>query len=315
MKAFMLGILFSLTFFFTGCGGGSAGVSVGIDTTPTAEQPTINFQSWSSIVPPTEVTIGAMTQETAYSTNDEPSPVFLYDDKGIATTTTVTIEYDLAGDVQALNILTPETNLVWNIFSGDLINDSYKRATLFLSDGTFVGAFVQPQHFAVGWEYQTFGVWETGRGDGTGSMGGVSMGAPTVDSAIPTTGEVDFTGETMGLYVTADGSDFLTYSDLSVSVDFANLGAMELSSTGTYKIPVDSLPGISIGTLDETLNFAGTLAYDAGANTFSGEVSGFGMVGTSTGQFYGPGAEELGGVFSLSAGDGAYYSGAYGAER
>ena len=68
------------------------------------------------------------------------------------------------------------------------------------------------------------------------------------------------------------------------------------------------------------LQVTGTLTYAENINSFTGPVSAFGaignMTGTSTGQFYGPVAEELGGVFSLTGDESLeHYSGAYGAAR
>jgi hypothetical protein len=68
-----------------------------------------------------------------------------------------------------------------------------------------------------------------------------------------------------------------------------------------------------------------TLSYAAGTNRFSGGVSTVGtslgnINGTTTGQFYGPSAQELGGVFFLQSSDTTTaftetYSGAYGAKQ
>jgi len=60
------------------------------------------------------------------------------------------------------------------------------------------------------------------------------------------------------------------------------------------------------------------LSYTAGTNSFAGDVTNGGSLsGTSTGRFYGPSAEELGGVFILQAGSGIpeTYGGAYGAKK
>ena len=60
---------------------------------------------------------------------------------------------------------------------------------------------------------------------------------------------------------------------------------------------------------------AGTLNYAAGSNAFSGNVSATGLTGSSSGQFYGPNAEELGGVFSLEGAGVETYIGGYGAKQ
>ena len=57
------------------------------------------------------------------------------------------------------------------------------------------------------------------------------------------------------------------------------------------------------------------MTYAAGTNTFTGNVTATGLSGTSTGRFYGPSAQELGGVFSLSGAGMEHYAGGYGAKR
>ncbi len=48
---------------------------------------------------------------------------------------------------------------------------------------------------------------------------------------------------------------------------------------------------------------------------FSGNVSATGLTGSSSGQFYGPNAEELGGVFALEGTGVETYIGGYGAKQ
>jgi hypothetical protein len=47
-------------------------------------------------------------------------------------------------------------------------------------------------------------------------------------------------------------------------------------------------------------NISGTLSYASGSGIFSGDVStSLGPTGTATGRFYGPNANEIGGVISV----------------
>jgi hypothetical protein len=165
----------------------------------------------------------------------------------------------------------------------------------------------------IGWEYQTFGAWETGRGTGAGTIGAISVGAPTAGSAIPTTGDVTFTGATVGLYLDASGAnDYVTASDLTVDADFA-ARSLAFTTANTEKIHV--LTAVTSGAPD--LDLSGTLTYAAGTNSFSGALTAAGgMSGNTQGRFYGPSAEELGGVFALSGSSGVEsYAGAYGAAQ
>ena len=173
---------------------------------------------------------------------------------------------------------------------------------------------------AEAWEYQTFGVWATGRGV-SGAIGAITVGTPTagVNIPLPDTdqGDVTFTGYSAGIYTSSDGTAaYRTKSDVSVAVNFFerelvfNTTGTTLTDIETNQEWTDSPP---------TLDVTGVLTYASGVNAFTGKVTTNGttggMTGQSTGQFYGPVAEELGGVFSLSGDQYEYYSGAYGAAR
>ena len=86
---------------------------------------------------------------------------------------------------------------------------------------------------------------------------------------------------------------------------------LNLTTTGTEKIDIET----GIESAEPTLDMAGILTYAAGTNSFTGNVVTTGLTGTSTGRFYGPNAEELGGVFGLSGAGLESYSGGYGAIR
>ena len=66
------------------------------------------------------------------------------------------------------------------------------------------------------------------------------------------------------------------------------------------------------------LNLSGTLTYSPASNTFGGTLTNASgsMSGTSTGRYYGPAAQELGGVFTLKSPTSAeMFVGGYGAKR
>ena len=76
-------------------------------------------------------------------------------------------------------------------------------------------------------------------------------------------------------------------------------------------------PGSSSAAAPQ-LDLSGTLSYGPGSARFSGTLANAGgtMSGASQGQFYGPAAQELGGVFGLKAATGVEtFVGAYGAKR
>ena len=170
---------------------------------------------------------------------------------------------------------------------------------------------------SLGWDYQSFGVWATGIGtSGGGAIGVVTVGSQTAGVSIPTTGTALYTGISMGRYVGADGAAQFTLSNMLANTNF-NTRTVSFITINTLTI----VPGSGTLASQLNLNMSGNLTYDPGVNKFSGTVTTAGggpadaaMVGTATGKFYGPLAEEMGGTFGLTNGRAAYL-GAFGGIR
>lgn len=276
-----------LTLILVGCGGGGGGSS-------------------DSAAPPA-VTPQTIAQDATYTFNG--IAVTSVTDEGVSTAASVDISYGgTNGTIDKIVITTPTTTVTWDEASGDDIDESDVVVTMTNAADTDIGIIVNADDPNLNWQYQTFGVWETGRGEASGTFGSVSDGIPTTASAIPTTGNATFTGLTGGVYVDSTGSnDYITASELTANVDFLNR-QVALTTANTQKvhtITADASPA-------PNLNMAGILNYGAGSNTFSGNVTATGLTGESTGQFYGPNAEELGGVFSLEGTGVETYIGGYG---
>jgi hypothetical protein len=167
-----------------------------------------------------------------------------------------------------------------------------------------------PEPTAFGWEYQSFGIWVTGAGTGSGTYGAASVGAATAGSSVPVSGTATFNGVTGGRYVASDGSYYFTSSSMSAVTDFA-ARSLAFQTTGT-RITPDFLTE----SATTTLNMSGTLTYSAGSNQFTGNVSTTGgLTGTATGRFYGPTAQEIGGTFGVTGAGLTSYGGAFGGKR
>ena len=69
---------------------------------------------------------------------------------------------------------------------------------------------------------------------------------------------------------------------------------------------------LNTGLLMPNLNMSGTLTYAPGQNLFAGTVTSATMTGTASGRFYGPNAEEIGGIYSLSGGGAGHYGAFFG---
>jgi hypothetical protein len=170
---------------------------------------------------------------------------------------------------------------------------------------------------SLGWDYQSFGVWETGLDTSDSrALYAISVGTPTAGTAIPGSGTADFTGKVVGSYVSAGGLGHTVLADLSVAADFGSQ-SLVFNTTNT-RISADGVTYTGTSSLD----LSGSLGYGIGNNSISGTLTTTGgspLTGNSTGQFYGPAAEELGGVFFLKNPSDPLsvetYSGAYGAKR
>lgn len=174
-----------------------------------------------------------------------------------------------------------------------------------------VGLVANP--YVAGWEYQSFGVWNNQ--DITGEQGWVgahSFGSGTADAAVPLSGTATFVGKFGGLYVSPAGEGSVAAGDVTVNADFS---ARSLSFASNNTVTTRDL---AVATPAPNLNLSGTLTYAPDLARFSGTLTSAGgtMSGASNGQFYGPKAEELGGVFVVKSPTTVEtFTGAYGAKR
>ena len=165
--------------------------------------------------------------------------------------------------------------------------------------------------FAHGWDYQSFGVWNY-TNPNYQTISPISFGSATPASAVPTIGAASFSGKLGGLYVSPAGEGSIATANVKVDADFSTR-SLSLASSGTT-ITRD----LQTATAAPNLNLSGTLTYSPASNTFTGTLTNAGgtMSGSSTGRYYGPAAQELGGVFTVkSATSVETFAGAYGGKR
>jgi hypothetical protein len=129
---------------------------------------------------------------------------------------------------------------------------------------------------------------------------------------VPSAGNATFAGKLGGYYVSPGGE--VSVATATVTVD-ANFSARSLSfaSSGTSLTRT-----LQTAAAAPNLNVSGTLTYSPSANVFAGTLKNASgtMSGSTTGRYYGPTAQELGGVFALkSPSTVETLAGAYGAKR
>jgi len=319
--------LLSVSLALTACGGGGGGggtVPPGTSIVPTA------FTKWSDVVPGVTYRADGLGQEVT-GTSDGTKFTAI-SPSGVTDGYSAYLTFDQALELSRLELTTPAPTLV--ALDKAAADTTFADVTLSpnlalpLPPGTipqFVSArnpSLDPTSVAImakpinlGWDYQTFGIWETGRDSPTSRKFGAMSVGNTAGTAIPvsaTATAVTFTGYAAGSYVNADGIGTTVFADLKVIADFGPNRSLAISTVNTQISSnwVDFAPKTD-------LNLSGNLTYEEGINRFTGSVknSDNRLTGTSTGQFYGPNAEELGGVFLLQGNGVETYAGAYGAKR
>lgn len=309
--------LLSVSLALTACGGGGGGTAPSPAPTPLA---TTAFTKWSAVTPGVEYKADGLGQEVTGQTSGGQFTAIT--SSGVAGGYSAYLTFDSALELTRLKLTTPAPTLV--VLDKAAADTTFADLTLPPgSSPQFVGArnstdvAVMVDPIDLGWDYQTFGIWETGLGTTSRKFGAMSVGAPTAGTAIPGTGTATFTGYATGSYVSTAGTGTTVFADLTVG---ANFGTQTLifntANTQTSSNWDTSAPTF---TPNDGLNLNGTLNYAAGTNSFTGSVNSVsGLTGNSTGQFYGPNAEELGGVFLLQSsvpGSVETYAGAYGAKQ
>lgn len=310
MKNIKLLTLISFPLFLVACGGGGGGgggsSAGGVTVTP--------FTSFGAIQPSSTVSFQGSATGASYTSNVGTGFVTSL---GPSSTTsyggsTAQETINSSGYAASLTITpnigpsTTYTNLT-TVNSGPLAGVAVYGS----SGGTNEVLYAYAN--AAGWNYQTFGVWVTGEGTGSGYAGAASVGAITPVSGMPATGTGTFTGYSAGVYTAATGQPFLASADMSAAVNFGSRSIV-FNTTNTA---ISAFNG-SGSSAQSGLNLSGTLNYSSGANTFSGTVTSANtlLTGTANGQFYGPTANEIGGTYAVKAATGVQaMGGAFGGKR
>jgi C-lobe and N-lobe beta barrels of Tf-binding protein B len=291
------------------CGGGGGGSNI-------REVP---FSSFAAVQPNERVVMQGTSQTASGSITSSPGGGFNVDTANLNPAVqdgTLKLTYDAAGSISSIDFSTPSA-------SASFVGASCASGVCSAETASSVAIVIDARAAVVGWNYQTFGVWLNQTGPATFQAGGISAGAVTPATAVPTSGPGNFIGKAAGFYVNPFGAAFATAADMTAVVDFGartivfattNTNAANLS-TGT------NAANLSTGAplLNSTnLNLQGTLSYVAGSNQFSGNVNApaASLTGSATGRFYGPAAEEIGGTYGLNgSGPTERLMGAFGGKR
>ena len=288
------------------CGGGGGGGGGGISYTPVA------FTSFSAAPKPGAVTITGNTLEGSFASNGS----FNVTSTSGPTSGSATVQatYDGAGNQTAVSITGSRSSVNFSqsdgSTAGNLSSIGYRGTLVAVSGNQQNIAYSADQNY-LGYNYQTYGIWETGLGTGSGYFGATSVGAATAGGSVPSSGTATFTGGAGGAYVDSSGVPYVAAGDATVSANFGTR-SVSISSTNTNKLNQNT----AAFSTASNLNLSGTMSYSAGVNSMSGTVStSDGMTGSINGRFYGPTATEVGGTFYTTGAGVKTFIGAFGAKR
>jgi hypothetical protein len=279
------------------CGGGGGGGGVSAPT----EVPLTSF----SAVQPNQALVmegnAAAVSVTVSGTTATSA------DSGPIGTATVTFAHDANRQLSGVSVNTAEANFSIDRSAG---HEWTCRGRLCLGESATALALVADPA-ANGWSYQSFGIWATESSATSGKLGALSAGNPTSGSSLPLTGTFTFRGLAIGFHIDGGGSLQGTAALMSADVNFGTRNIL-FSTSETRRGPSAETASIR----DDSLNLSGTFTYQPGVNAFSGPVQAQnGLSGQGAGRFFGPGAEEIGGVYSLQGSGLRRMVGGFGGKR
>lgn len=276
----------------TACGGGGGGGGNTIRDVP--------FTSFAVIGGNQRVTISGDSQ-TAQGTNTGIMVDSLTFNPVNEGNSTITLTYDRDRNLSGLSIGTPQSSVS---YGADEVSCAAGAACGAVSpDFSSVAVVMNPFDGSVGWNYQTFGVWLKDITDTSFQTGAISAGAVTPASALPTglLTDVTFTGHAGGFYYNGAGALFTTDAPMTAVTNF-QARTIDFRTDGTLLVNLSTLQV----TTDTGLDLRGTWSYGLGTSQFSLQpvtTVNSNLSGNASGRFFGPNAEEIGGVYGLSSTD------------
>ena len=295
MKALRIATVLPIMGLLVSCGGGGGGGGGGVGggggggvVRPTT------FTSFSNMTPGQKVQANGISQTINVTFNSAGVTAKTINAPDSANSSVV-LSYATSAPLAliGIDVNTPTSSASFlNGRSGETVGCSMGICgALNAPPGSATSGAIAVDPFAMGWNYQTFGYWQSQLSTTTGDGGAISIGSVTPVSGIPISGTATYNGVSEGIYIDTSGIDRVHSASMTAMVDFAARN-VSISTANTTLVTTN----IAAPQLD----YSGVLTYGPGTNQFSGPVSTTSMNGTATGRFYGPAAEEIGGIYSLS---------------
>lgn len=278
-------LILSIASLVVGCGGGGG-------------TPTKSFSNWNSISYPSNVVADGLGYEGGYEANVDGA-ITSVTARQVSTAPRITLSYNSSGSLSSAVLETATSRVDANSFSYPY--REYIEGTHSNEDWSI---FLNPSR--LGWVYQTAGIWDD---DQSRRFGAMSVGAETTGSAIPTSGSATFSGLWQAFYLSELGA----FADAFAGTFDADVN---FSARSVSFIPTMNALSLYTGQYSSGLTPSGSLAYDSNTNNLVGTFSTDDgtMSGSAIGRFYGPDANEIGGIFDLT-GSGQLMTGSFGGKR
>jgi hypothetical protein len=280
----------------TACGGGGAGGGTRV----------VPFISFLGAAPNETLNMPGVSQTGSGTTTGVTVDSFSLNPAVDQANSTLRLTYDGNRNLSGISISTPQSSVSYG--PSEIACGTFGACSA--ANATSSAVVMDPND--LGWNYQSFGVWQRSLAATTFQAGAISAGAVTPSVALPTgLTNALFTGRADGFFISDTGTLFTTRAEMSAITDFGSRN-IQFSTTSTVLTDPSTL-GLPISV--PGLNLTGLWDYSLGTSQFSGDVAAVnGMTGTASGRFYGPAAEEIGGVYSLTGG-GATLLGGFGGKR
>jgi hypothetical protein len=280
----------------TACGGGGAGGGTRV----------VPFFSFLGAAPNETVNMPGVSQTGSGTITGVTVDSFSLNPAVDQANSTMRLTYDGNRNLSGISISTPQSSVSFG--PGDIACSSFGACSA--ANATASAVVMDPTD--LGWNYQSFGVWQRNLTATTFQAGALSAGAVTPSVALPTgLTNALFTGRADGFFISDTGALFTTRAEMNAITHFGDR-EIPFSTTSTFLTDPSTL---GLPTPAPGLNLTGLWSYGLGTSQFSGDVDAVnGMTGTASGRFYGPAAEEIGGVYSLTGG-GATLLGGFGGKR
>ncbi len=174
-----------------GCGGGGGGGDGGSgEMRPPATQ---SFTSWSAVQPNSKVAAQGMSQTITGTVTVAPNGDVTVTSSGPfsavdTSASSATLTFGASRQLTALQIDAPAGAVSWDstVLGGGTVGCGNGQCTASKNSGATEAVTIDP-YALVGWNYQSFGVWQTGAAtSGPVTFGAMSFGAPTPINALPT---------------------------------------------------------------------------------------------------------------------------------